>query len=95
MQVIQYLKDAGVNQNELRSAMIQSLSGTAQDLVQSLILDPRSSAKDIFALLDVTFGTIEDSQELLAQYLNLVQDRAECAIFRFSREVVCEVDENP
>ncbi len=59
--------------------MIQSLSGTAQDLVQSLILDPRSSAEDIFALLDVTFGTVEDSQELLAQYLNLFQDKTECA----------------
>ncbi len=47
----------GVVISDMSTDMVQSLSGTAKDLVQSLILNLASSAGDIFLLLSILFST--------------------------------------
>lgn len=71
--VQQYLNDPEIKNNELKSAILQSLSGPALSTIQHLILSPKSTAGDLFDLLESTYDKRTDGHELLAHLYEMIQ----------------------
>jgi hypothetical protein len=74
LQVQQYLNDTGIKDQELKLAIVQSLSGKALDTVHTHILHQASTSRDIFQLLQHIYGETEDGSELLIKYFGILQE---------------------
>ncbi len=64
---------------ELKTCMLESLSGAALDLVQPCILDRLTTAWDVFRLLDTMYGKVESSHELVIRFHECIQGPREAA----------------
>lgn len=77
--VLQYLTDPKVRDQELKAAMLHSLSSQALDMVQPYIIDSKSSAGDMFLFLEDCFGNRKDGRELLVSFYNELQESGQLA----------------
>ena len=64
------LDDRDLSQNRKQTILLQSLTGTAEDCID---LMRNASPEQIHKLLDATFGSTNDDQELLIDYYQLNQ----------------------
>ncbi len=71
--VLQYLEDETVHDPELKTCILESLSGPALDMVQPCILNRTSTAQDVFKLLDTMYGKVETGYELVIKFYEMIQ----------------------
>jgi hypothetical protein len=77
--VLQHLNDPSVRKQELKAAMIQSLSGQALDMMQPHIINPRATPDVMFGFLEDVFGDRKDGRELLINFYGELQSRTQPA----------------
>lgn len=77
--VLQYLADPEVKDTELKSAILQSLSGAALHTVQHLILSPISTARNLLDVLESAYNRIQDGHELVARVYEMLQSSKQTA----------------
>ncbi|XP_024116826.1 paraneoplastic antigen Ma1 homolog [Oryzias melastigma] len=70
---------------------MESLTSPAADVVKSL--DPDTSPADLMSVLDSAFGTVQDGEELFAQFLNTLQNPGErpSAYLQRLQHTICSV----
>ena len=84
------LDDRDLSQNRKQTILLQSLTGTAEDCID---LMQNAAPEQILKLLDATFGSTNDGQELLIDYYQLNQGVNESTSEYLTRLYVklCEV----
>ncbi|CAI5655207.1 unnamed protein product [Oreochromis niloticus] len=70
-------KDSTLSNLQKSRKMVESLLSPAADIVKRL--SPEATPETYLQLLDAAFGTVEDGEELFAQFMNTLQDPGEKA----------------
>ncbi|XP_070399857.1 zinc finger CCHC domain-containing protein 12-like [Nothobranchius furzeri] len=71
-------KDSTLSNLQKSRKMVESLLSPAADIVKRL--SPEATPETYLQLLDAAFGTVEDGEELFAQFMNTLQDPGEKAL---------------
>ncbi|KAK0131564.1 Paraneoplastic antigen Ma1 [Merluccius polli] len=73
------VNDPSMSRLQISRRILESLLSPAADIVKGL--SPESPPVAYLQLLDSAFGTVEDGEELFAQFMNTLQDPGEKAIY--------------
>lgn len=69
------LNDPSVHDREITRRILESLLSPAADIIKHI--SPESAATTYLQLLDSAYGTVEDGEELFAQFMSTLQDAGE------------------